>query len=137
MSDGAEKRKIRKHKGEFTYRGYTLEELKQMPLKEFAQLLPARQRRKLLRGLTPLERKLLQKIKAGKSVRTHLRWAIVLPEMVGAEIEIHDGKKFNKVKISPEMIGRYLGEFALTRKRVIHGAAGIGATRSSKYIPLK
>ncbi|MEJ2296768.1 MAG: ribosomal protein S19 family protein [Candidatus Lokiarchaeota archaeon] len=51
---------------------------------------------------------------------------------------LEDLKKMNKVvEIMPEMIGHYLGEFSLTRKRVQHGSPGIGATRSSKYVPLK
>jgi small subunit ribosomal protein S19 len=62
---------------------------------------------------------------------------IVLPEMVGKEVEVHAGRDFVKISILPEMIGHYLGEFVGTRKRVKHGVAGIGATRSSKYIPLK
>jgi small subunit ribosomal protein S19 len=57
--------------------------------------------------------------------------------MVGKKIEVHNGKAFENVEIMPEMVGHYLGEFALTRGRVQHGAAGVGATRSSKYVPLK
>ncbi|MEM2576477.1 MAG: ribosomal protein S19 family protein, partial [Candidatus Bathyarchaeia archaeon] len=44
---------------------------------------------------------------------------------------------FVPVEIKPEMIGHYLGEFAITNKRVVHGAPGIGASRSSMYVPLK
>jgi small subunit ribosomal protein S19 len=35
------------------------------------------------------------------------------------------------------MIGHYLGEFAITNKPVKHGTPGIGASRSSMYVPLK
>ena len=70
-------------------------------------------------------------------VRTHLRDMIVLPEMVGKTIEIYNGKTFNRVEIMPEMVGHYLGEYSLTRGRVSHGSAGVGATRSSKFVPLK
>ncbi|MBA7516333.1 hypothetical protein ES705_08381 [subsurface metagenome] len=98
----------------------------------------ARQRRKLKRKLRENEEKLLEELKSDKeSVKTHLRDAIVLPEMVGKKIGIHSGKSFEYVEIKTEMIGHYLGEFALTRKKVLHGAAGVGATRSSKYVPLK
>jgi small subunit ribosomal protein S19 len=62
---------------------------------------------------------------------------IVLPEMVGMKIAIHSGKEFMPIDILPEMMGHYFGEFVLTRKKVSHGAAGIGATKSSKFVPLK
>ena len=126
-----------KREVEFHYRGYSLPRLRKMSLEEFAELLPARQRRKLKRGLTEAEEKLLEKLKKKDVVRTHLRQMIVLPSMVGKKIGIHNGKDFEYVEIKPEMIGHYLGEFALTRKKVVHGAAGVGATRASKYVPLK
>jgi ribosomal protein S19 len=37
----------------------------------------------------------------------------------------------------PEMVGHYLGEFSITYKQVRHGRPGIGATHSSRFIPLK
>lgn len=127
-----------KKEEDFTYRGYTLAKLKKMKLEELAELLGARQRRKIKRTLRAEEEKLLEVIKSGKeNIKTHLRDAIVLPSMVGMKIGIHAGKGFEYVEIKPEMIGHYLGEFALTRKKVVHGAAGVGATRSSKYVPLK
>jgi small subunit ribosomal protein S19 len=129
---------LKKKEGEFTYRGYTLAKLKKMKLEELADLMTARQRRKIKRTFRPEEEKLLDEITSGKEgIKTHLRDAIVLPSMVGAKIGIHDGKGFEFVEIKPEMIGHYLGELVLTRKKVTHGAAGVGATRSSKYVPLK
>ena len=62
---------------------------------------------------------------------------IILPEMVGVIISVHNGKEFIPVKIKPKMIGHYLGEFAVTNKPVRHGTPGIGASRSSMYVPLK
>ncbi|MDY6966349.1 MAG: 30S ribosomal protein S19 [Halobacteriota archaeon] len=127
-----------RRKGEFTYRGHNLEKLKKMNLDEISELLPSKQRRKLKRGLTKEEEKFVNRLKKTDGpVKTHLRDMIVLPEMIGKTIEIHDGRRFNRVEIQPEMIGHHLGEFALTRNRVSHGSAGIGATRSSKFIPLK
>jgi len=74
----------------------------------------------------------------GKAVtKTHARDMIILPEMVGATLLIHNGKEFTSVEIVPEMIGCYLGEFAITNKPVRHGSPGIGASRSSMYVPLK
>ncbi len=127
----------------FTYRGYTLEELQKMPLEKVAELLPSRQRRSLLRGLTPEEKKLLEKIREYKEkkmespIKTHCRDMIILPEMVGVKVAVHNGKEFTVFEILPEMIGHRLGEFSQTRKKVTHGTPGIGATRSSMFIPLK
>ena len=131
---------------EFSYRGHSLNSLEGMSMDEFINLLPSRQRRSLQRGLTPEQRILLEKLreareaqKAGKevSLKTHVRDLIILPEMVGVKIQIHNGKEFVAVDIKPEMIGHYLGEFAITNKPVRHGTPGIGASRSSMYVPLK
>jgi small subunit ribosomal protein S19 len=62
---------------------------------------------------------------------------IILPEMIGLTVGVHNGKDFVQVEIKPEMIGHYLGEFAITNKPVRHGTPGIGASRSSMYVPLK
>jgi small subunit ribosomal protein S19 len=130
--------KIPKRKGEFTFRGKSLEELKKLSHDEFALLVPSRQRRTLQRGISEDHKKLLHKVKIkDPNIRTHLRDMIVLPEMVGMKIAIHSGKEFTPVDILPEMMGHYFGEFVLTRKKVSHGAAGIGATKSSKFVPLK
>jgi small subunit ribosomal protein S19 len=113
---------------------------------EFINLLPSRQRRSLHHGLAPEHRILLEKTRQtkealgqGKSltVKTHLRDMIILPEMVGVTISVHNGKEFVPVEIKSEMIGHYLGEFAVTNKPVRHGTPGIGASRSSMYVPLK
>jgi len=130
----------------FTYRGHTLEELQKMSMDEIIKLLPARQRRSLLRGLPPRQKKLLENIrkarravKKGKKVliRTHNRDMIILPELVGFTIGIYNGITFIEVTIRPEMIGKYLGELAPTSKRVNHGNPGVGATKSSQFVPLK
>lgn len=124
----------------FTFKGKTAEELQKMSLEEFARILPARQRRVLLkRGLTDEEKKFIETLRKnhGKFVRTQCREMIILPEMVGAKIGVHNGKEWVTVDINPEMVGHRLGEFALTRKKVSHSAPGIGATKSSKFIPLK
>lgn len=72
-----------------------------------------------------------------KPIKTHARDMVVLPEMVGITVHIHNGKEFVPVEIRPEMIGHFLGEFAITNKPVRHGTPGIGASRSSMYVPLK
>jgi len=128
---------------EFKYRGYSLEQLQNMSLKEFAKLLPARERRSLIRGLTEEQKKLLKKIEAYKQgklkkpIKTHCRDMVILPQMVGIQIGVHNGKEFQFIEIKPEMIGHRLGEFVLTTKKVQHSAPGIGATRSSIAISVK
>ncbi|MEM0382617.1 MAG: 30S ribosomal protein S19 [Nitrososphaerota archaeon] len=128
---------------EFTYRGYTLQQLLEMPTDRLINLLPSRQRRSLKRGLTEAQRKLLIKIRkykqsnTNKPIRTHAREMVILPEMVGLTIHVHNGKEFIPVQITPEMIGHRLGEFSITNKRVQHGRPGVGATKSSMYVPLK
>lgn len=130
----------------FHYRGHTLDDLKKMNMDQLLQLLPARARRSLRRGLPPRQKKVIERLrrsyrakKRGKDliVRTHVRDLVIFPEFVGLKVGIYNGRNFDIVEIRPEMIGHYLGEFALTRKRVQHGSPGIGATRSSKYVPLK
>lgn len=131
---------------EFMYRGHTLSSLQAMSMDEFINLLPSRQRRSLQRGLTPEQRILLEKIRKAQeaakrgeniTIKTHVRDLVILPELVGVKILVHNGKEFLPVEIKPEMIGHYLGEFAITNKPVKHGTPGIGASRSSMYVPLK
>lgn len=125
-------------KKEFRYRGNTLEELKQLSIDQFAELIPSRQRRSIKRGISDNEKKILKEIKAGKNnIKTHLRTMVVFPEMVGATIGIYNGKEFVRVTISEEMVGHYLGEFAYNRKRLQHSAPGIGATKSSAAMSVK
>ena len=131
---------------DFIYRGHSLDSLMSLSMDEFINLLPSRQRRSLQRGLTPEQRILLEKTRKAKEVlkqgrtmivKTHVRDVIIIPEMVGIKISVHNGKEFIPVEIKPAMIGHYLGEFAITNKPVRHGTPGIGASRSSMYVPLK
>ena len=130
---------------QFLYRGYTVEQLHQMSMDEFIRLLPTKARRKMLRGLPTEHRNLLEAIRMLKRkgstsvplLKTHNRDMVILPEMVGVTLGVHNGKEFVNVEIKPEMVGRLLGEFAPTSKKVMHGNPGIGASRSSMYVPLK
>tara|TARA_Y100000310_G_C20204162_1_gene588285 strand:+ start:176 stop:574 length:399 start_codon:yes stop_codon:yes gene_type:complete len=121
----------------FTFRGKKLEELQALDMKEFAVLLPARQRRTLLRGLTDAQKRFMLKVgkasegKYKKPVRTHCRDMVVLPIMVNMTLHVYRGKDFVPILIQPEMIGHYLGEFSPSRNRVAHSAPGVGATKSS------
>jgi small subunit ribosomal protein S19 len=127
----------------FEYQGIDLAELEKMSMDKLFQLFPARARRSLTRGITDSKRKLIEEIKLAKAgklknpVRTHLRDLIILPYMIGVPVNVFSGKEFVTVNISPEMIGHYLGEYVITNKRVSHGAPGVGASRSSLYVPLK
>ncbi len=122
---------------EFAFRGYTFEEIQKMSLEDFMKLLPSRERRKLKRGLTEQEEILLRKLRKRGQARTHCRDMLILPEMVGKVIFVHNGKDFVRVEIKPEMLGHRLGEFAQTRRFEKHSGPGVGATRSSKFVPLK
>ena len=129
---------------EFAYRGHSLDELQAMDVDEVAELLPARQRRSITRGLGVEHEKLLERARnrdkeetADDPIRTHLRDMPILPEFVGITFSVYNGHSFERVQVEPEMIGHYLGEFHLTRSTVSHGQAGIGATRSSTFVPLK
>ncbi|MCE4617056.1 MAG: 30S ribosomal protein S19 [Desulfurococcales archaeon] len=127
----------------FRYRGKSLEELMNMSMDEFIKLLPSRQRRSLVRGFTKAQIRLLKKIRkvkqqGGKKViKTHVRDLVILPEMVGLTIAVYNGKEFVPVRIVPEMIGHYLGEFSPSTKIVRHGEPGLKATRSSLHIGQK
>lgn len=121
---------------EFFYRGKNPETLSR---EEFLELLPSREQRKVKRGFTPEEKKLLEKIeqykeqKGEKYIKTHCREMIILPEMIGHKIGVHKGNEFRAIDIRPEMVGHRLGEFALTRAVLKHGAAGIGASHGTKF----
>lgn len=123
----------------FEMRGKDLEEIKVMGLDKFRNVINARQRRSLKRGLTDVQKKLLKKIKANpkKFHRTKSRAMVIVPEMLGVKMGIYNGKEYVTVEIKPEMLGHRLGEFSLTRKGVRHSSPGFGATRSSKFVPLK
>lgn len=126
---------------EFTYKSRTMDELMRMSPEEFGKIASARARRTLKRGFNAKLAKRMEsareKLVQGKKpeiIRTHLRDTIIIPQMVGLTFGIHNGKEFKIVEILPEMLGHYLGEMAFTRVRIIHGKAGIGATRSSTAI---
>jgi len=127
----------------FDYHGINLQELEKLPMEKLFQLFPSRARRSLTRGINEGKRKLIEEIKSAKAgnlkspIRTHIRDLIILPYMVGVQVNVFSGKEFVPVTISTQMINHYLGEFVITNKRVSHGAPGVGASRSSLYVPLK
>jgi len=122
----------------FTYRGKTIQELQQLSLQEFAELLPARQRRSIRRGFSESQKRFLKNFKKkGNNIETHCRDMIILPEFVGKTIKIYNGKSFISLIIREEMVGHYFGEFIATRGKVSHSAPGIGATKSSVSLSVR
>lgn len=128
---------------EFTYKGRTLDEVKKMSFADFMKLVPSRIRRSLERGFTEQQKKLLLKVKKAKDgklkkpVKTHCRDMVIVPDLVGILIQVYNGKEFVPVNVTVEMLGKYLGEFVMTRKKVEHSAPGIGATKSSAAMSVK
>ena len=120
---------------ELKWRGLNEEEVKNLSMEKFIEMIPSRQRRSLGRGYTDEQKALLKKVNAGESgIKTHCRNMIILPSMVGLTIGVYTGKEFARVMVTVEMISHRLGEFAHSRKLVSHSSAGVGSTRSSKAV---
>lgn len=69
--------------------------------------------------------KLLKKVEAARSrdsksvIRTWSRASVIIPDMVGLTIAVHDGRRHVPIFITENMVGHRLGEFAPTR--TFHG----------------
>ena len=132
---------------QFYYRGHSLEDITSMPQEDFVALCDARARRTYKRGLKYKHERLIARLKKAraatkegekpKMIKTHCRNQLILPVMIGSVVGVYNGKSFVTVDIKPEMVGHYLGEFSITYKPVTHGRPGVGATHSSKFVPLK
>ena len=123
-------------KKDFTFRGKTLEELQKLDVREFAKYLKSRQRRTVLRQFQEIEKFIARakiKIAKNKPVRTHYRDLVIVPAMVGMRLNIYNGRNFVPVDVIGEMLGHEFGEFSMTRVKVKHGGAGIGATKGTKH----
>lgn len=132
----------------FSYRGIELENLLDLTSEELMKLVHSRARRRFTRGLKRKPMALIKRLRKAKKavtdeqekpaiVKTHLRDMIIMPEMVGSVVGVYNGKTFTTVEIKPEMVAHYLAEFSITYKPISHGRPGIGATNSSRFIPLK
>ena len=127
----------------FNYKGKSDEELQNISTDELFSLLNTRQRRSLKRGLSDNKKKLIAEIKLARQgknknpIKTHQRDLIILPYMLGVSGNVYSGKEFTPITLSAEMIGHYIGEYVITNRKVSHGAPGVGASRSSLYVPLK
>eukprot|EP01083_Nonionella_stella_P157006 509081_1 len=147
MADDAAAPKKKRTFKKFQYRGMDLETMLELTNEEFSKHVNARQRRRMNRGLqrkcNTLMTRLRKDMKAAPpgerpdGVKTHVRSMIIVPEMIGSVVGVYNGKTFNGIEIKPDMVGHYLGDFSITYKPVRHGRPGIGATNSSRFIPLK
>jgi len=130
-------------KKEFLFHGKKLEELKAMSIEDFTKMLPSRQRRSVKRMLAAKDSderlKLHKKMtkQPGKKIRTHRRDFVIIPEMVGTMMSIHNGKEFKDILITEKMLGHFLGEYVGTRTFQQHSAPGIGASRSTKFVSVR
>lgn len=73
-----------------------------------------------------VEPKLLKKIAKAKNgqlseIKTWARASMIIPEMVGLTIKVHNGRTHMPVFIQESMVGHKLGEFAPTRTFKAHG----------------
>ena len=119
---------------EFTYRGKTLDELKTLDVREFAKLAPSRARRTILRNFQEIEDFIARSKKKQsnkKQIKTHTRTLVVVPQMIGMKVGVYNGREFIFTEIISEMLGYKFGEFSLSRTKVKHGSAGVGATKGS------
>jgi small subunit ribosomal protein S19 len=75
---------------------------------------------KLLKKVMKLK-ELSAEEKSKNVIKTWSRESTIIPEMIGMVFEVHQGKQFVKIKITEDMVGHRLGEFAPTRKFIRHG----------------
>jgi small subunit ribosomal protein S19 len=123
-------------KKQFTFKGKTVDELKTLEVREFANYVKSRKKRTILRQFSEIEKFITlakKKISKNKKIKVHNRDLIVVPEMVGMKIQIYNGKEFVPIEVVGEMLGHKFGEFSLTRARIQHGKAGVGSTKGSKH----
>ncbi len=139
-------RKKRQFK-KFTFKGLELEQVLDLKNEELMNFVCARARRRMKRGIGRKPNALVKKLRKAKAeagpldrpepVKTHLRNMIIVPDMVGSQVAVYNGKIFNIVMITADMVGMYLGEFSITYRPVRHGRPGLSEGKSARFIPLK
>ena len=134
MTDQKRNRKLKR----LTFKGLELEQLNEMKDDQLFELFDARARRKMRRshGLKGPYRKLVEKVAATtvgiipgekpKVIKTHLRNALIMPQMIGGVVGVYNGKEFKEVEIKFDMIGRYLAEYSITYKPTLRKAVFMG-----------
>ena len=95
----------------FTFRGVDLDALLDLTSEQLMELVHARARRRFSRGLKKKGMSLVKKLRKAKkdcgaydkpdTVKTHLRNMIIVPEMIGSVVGVHNGKVFTSVRRSP------------------------------------
>jgi small subunit ribosomal protein S15e len=139
-------RKKRQFK-KFTFKGLELEQVLDLSKEELVDFVNARARRRMKRGLGRKYMAYVNKLKKAKAaagpldrpepIKTHLRNMLIVPDMIGAQVAVYNGKVFNIAMVTADMVGMYLGEFSITYRPVRHGRPGIGSNNASRFIPLK
>jgi len=126
------------------YKGLDVEALKKVTMEEFMEMTNSRDRRTLKRlNQNPTLKKFIEKIReyqktgSKKVIKTHIREAVILPEWLGLKIGVYNGKEYRQIEITYDKLGRRLGDFSHSVGRVLHSGPGVGATRGSKFVPLK
>ena len=126
------------------WRGIEESKVADVTMDQFMEMATSRERRTLKRlNSNPRLKKFMEKVRETKKkdpkkmIKTHMREAIILPEWFGLTFGVYNGKEYKKVEITLHKIGRRLGDFAHSTGRVLHSGPGVGATRGSKFVPLK
>lgn len=126
------------------WKGVEEEKLSSLSNDDVMKLLNSRERRTLKRlNVNPPLKKFIEKVRKikktnpKKMIKTKIRDAIILPEWLGLTFGVHNGKEYKRVDITLHKIGKRLGDFSHTTGRVLHSGPGVGATRGSKFVPLK
>lgn len=82
-----------------------------------------------------MEQRLLSRVETAQSagdrkvIKTWSRASMIVPEMVGMTIAVHNGKQFLPVFINENMVGHKLGEFAPSRLFKAHGGKTAKVTK--------
>jgi len=144
-TDGAAPRRRRFRK--YYYRGIEVDDLLDLNSFEFMKLVHSRARRKFQRGLKPRQIALVKRLRSEKkktkgtaekpkTIKTHLRNMLVVPEMIGSMIGVYNGCKYCLIEVKPDMVGCYFGEFSITYKPVRHGRQGVSGIAQARFIPV-
>ncbi|MBI5051516.1 ribosomal protein S19 family protein [Candidatus Micrarchaeota archaeon] len=127
-----------------SFKGLEEEQVSKLSMEDFMKLTTSRLRRTLKRlNQNPRLKSFIKKVRETKAknpkkmIKTQLRDAVILPEWLGMKFAVHNGKEYKQFQISLQMLGHRLGDFSHTTGRVLHSGPGVGATRGSKFVPLK
>lgn len=128
------------------WKGIDEDHISAVKVEDFLPKVTSRERRSVKRALENKNKRYkdlidkireVSKVNPKKQIRTHIRYAVILPEWVGLSFGVYNGKEFKRVDITISKVGKRLGDFAHTTGRVAHSGPGVGATRGSKFVPLK